>query len=101
MRSTTALSITLPHKMAEMVRKKVKSGEYASESEVIREGLRALNDRDVSYREWMRSEIERSAKEMREHPERVISLEDLMVKHGVGIPKARLAMPRSKARSKE
>lgn len=33
------LSITLPNDMADVVREKVSGGEYASESEVIREGL--------------------------------------------------------------
>jgi len=45
MRSTTQLSITLPNEMAEMVKSKVESGEYASESEVIRDGLRAMHGR--------------------------------------------------------
>ena len=38
MRSTQQFSITLTHEMAELVRTKVESGEYASESEVIRDG---------------------------------------------------------------
>ena len=38
MRTTKQMSITLTHEMAEMVRAKVESGEYASESEVIRDG---------------------------------------------------------------
>ena len=38
MRTTQQFSITLTHEMAEMVRAKVESGEYASESEVIRDG---------------------------------------------------------------
>jgi metal-responsive CopG/Arc/MetJ family transcriptional regulator len=41
MRNTLSLSITLPHDMAQMVEDKVASGAYASESEVIRDGLRA------------------------------------------------------------
>jgi len=40
MRSTQQLSITLPNEMAQLVRAKVAAGEYASESEVIRDGLR-------------------------------------------------------------
>ena len=50
-RNTQPMSITLPHEMAAMVRSKVQSGEYATESEVIRDGLRALQARDagVSY----------------------------------------------------
>ena len=46
MRSTQQFSITLPNEMAEAVRAKVAGGEYAIESEVIREGLRALLARD-------------------------------------------------------
>ena len=46
MRSTKQLSVTLPNEMAREVAAKVASGEYASESEVIREGLRALSARE-------------------------------------------------------
>ena len=42
MRTTQQLSITLPNEMADIVKAKVRAGEYASESEVIRDGLRAL-----------------------------------------------------------
>jgi putative addiction module CopG family antidote len=56
MRSTKSLSITLPHDMAKMVKDKVTSGDYATESEVIREGLRALKARDSAAEEWLRTE---------------------------------------------
>ena len=46
MRTTQQLSITLPNDMADVVKAKVRTGEYASESEVIRDGLRALLARD-------------------------------------------------------
>jgi len=46
MRSTQQFSITLPNEMADSVRAKVASGEYATESEVIRDGLRVLLARD-------------------------------------------------------
>jgi len=45
-RSTQQFSITLPNDMADAVRAKVASGEDATESEVIRDGLRALLARD-------------------------------------------------------
>lgn len=57
MRSTKQLSITLPTEMAEMVRGKVESGEYASESEVIRDGLRVLLARDRALEHWLREEV--------------------------------------------
>jgi putative addiction module CopG family antidote len=56
MRKTQSLSITLPHDMAKMVKDKVTSGDYATESEVIREGLRALRSRDNALEQWLRTE---------------------------------------------
>ncbi|HGA5462911.1 TPA: type II toxin-antitoxin system ParD family antitoxin [Salmonella enterica subsp. diarizonae serovar 50:k:z35] len=53
MRTTQQFSVTLTNEMAEMVRARVASGAYASESEVIREGLRALNERDKVVEEWL------------------------------------------------
>ena len=53
MRSTQSLSITLPNDMAQMVKDKVASGAYASESEVIRDGLRALQARDAAIERWL------------------------------------------------
>lgn len=57
MRSTQQFSVTLPNEMAQMVRTKVSSGEYASESEVIRDGLRALQARDKAVEDWLRREV--------------------------------------------
>lgn len=57
MRTTRQLSITLPNDMAEALRERVRSGEYASESEVIREGLRALFARDQAIEAWLRDEV--------------------------------------------
>ena len=57
MRSTVQLSITLPNDMAETVRAKVASGEYATESEVLRDGLRALIARDQAIERWLQSDV--------------------------------------------
>ncbi len=56
MRKTQSLSITLPHEMARAVKNKVASGAYATESEVIREGLRALSEREAALEDWLRTE---------------------------------------------
>ncbi len=53
MRTTQQLSVTLPTEMARMIKSKVSSGEYASESEVIRDGLRALQARDRAVEQWL------------------------------------------------
>ena len=52
-RSTKQLSVTLPNAMAKQVRAKVNSGQYASESEVIRDGLRALEARERATERWL------------------------------------------------
>lgn len=57
MRSTQQFSITLPNEMADVVKAKVAGGEYATESEVIREGLRALIAHDRAIERWLRTEV--------------------------------------------
>ena len=57
MRTTKQMSITLPMEMAAMVEEKVASGEYASDSEVIRDGLRALVARDRAMEQWLRDVV--------------------------------------------
>lgn len=57
MRSTKQLSITLPLEMAAKLRARVESGEYASESEAIREGLRALEAQHQAVERWLGNEV--------------------------------------------
>ncbi|MFP9462750.1 type II toxin-antitoxin system ParD family antitoxin [Pectobacterium brasiliense] len=57
MRTTQQMSITLPNEMAAQVKARVASGEYASESEVIREGLRALIARDKAVENWLQEQV--------------------------------------------
>ena len=57
MRTTQQFSITLPHDMAEAVERKIRSGAYASVSEVMRDGVRALLERDAAVERWLREEV--------------------------------------------
>ena len=57
MRSTQQFSITLPNQMADVVKAKVATGEYATESEVIRDALRALMARDRALENWLIKEV--------------------------------------------
>lgn len=75
MRTTQQFSITLPHEMAEAVRAKVAGGEYASESEVIRDGLRAMMARDRAVEEWLRDVIVPIYEAHKADPSRVVSAE--------------------------
>ncbi len=73
MRSTQQFSITLPNEMADAVRAKVASGEYATESEVIRDGLRALLARDRVMEEWLRQDVAAAFDAMKANPSRAVS----------------------------
>ena len=77
MRTTRQLSITLPNEMADALRARVQSGEYASESEVIREGLRALWARDQAVEEWLRSEVADAYDALVADPARGIDADEL------------------------
>jgi antitoxin ParD1/3/4 len=91
MRSTQQFSITLPHEMAEAVRAKVASGEYATESEVIRDGLRTLLARDRAVEEWLRKDVAAAYDKLKADPSRAV---------GVGAIRTRLAAARKKASAK-
>lgn len=70
MRTTQQFSVTLPNEMARMVRGKVASGEYASESEVMRDGLRALEARDRAVESWLRRDVAPAFDAMKADPAR-------------------------------
>ena len=70
MRTTQQFSVTLPNEMAAQVRAKVACGDYASESEVIREGLRALLARDRALETWLRQDAAAAYDAVRADPTR-------------------------------
>lgn len=57
MPSTRHLSVTLPDDLADAVRARVASGRYASESEVVRDGLRALAEQEGVIEDWLRGPV--------------------------------------------
>ncbi len=57
MRTTRTLSISLPYEMAYYIRAKVSTGEFATESEVIRDALRTLIARDRVVGAWLRDAV--------------------------------------------
>jgi len=77
MRSTRQFSVTLPNEMADMVRDKVASGEYASESEVIRDGLRALQARNRAVENWLREQVVPAYDALKANPSRAVSVADV------------------------
>jgi antitoxin ParD1/3/4 len=91
MRITEQFSITLPHDMAKVVRKKIKSGAYASVSEVVREGVRTLVDRDAALEKWLRTEAVASYDYMKAHPEAGIPMEKAFARINANVKKRRSA----------
>ena len=91
MRSTQQFSITLPNEMADAVRAKVAGGQYATESEVIRDGLRALLARDQAVEDWLRNDVAAAYDALKADPSKAVS---------VGHVRARLAAERKKASAK-
>ncbi|XDJ36635.1 MAG: type II toxin-antitoxin system ParD family antitoxin (plasmid) [Burkholderia sp.] len=77
MRSTQQFSITLPNEMADMVRAKVEAGEYASESEVIRDGLRALAARDRAVETWLREAVVPAAQALKDNPGQALTADQV------------------------
>ncbi|MCP3177784.1 MAG: type II toxin-antitoxin system ParD family antitoxin [Desulfuromonadales bacterium] len=75
MRTTQKMSITLPNEMADMVKKKVRAGEYASDSEVIREGLRALMARDRAVENWLHNQVGPSYDALKADPSRAVTID--------------------------
>ncbi len=90
-RSTQQFSITLPNDMADAVRAKVASGEYATESEVIRDGLRTLLARDQAVENWLRGEVAAIYDKVKANRSRTVSAAQV---------RARLAAERRKSMAK-
>ncbi|QND16763.1 type II toxin-antitoxin system ParD family antitoxin [Rhizobium leguminosarum] len=66
-------NVALGNHYEEFVRKQLESGRYKNASEVVRAGLRLLEDHKAAHERWLNEEI----------PARY---DDLMNKPGLGIP---------------
>jgi len=77
MRTTQQMSIALPHEMAEFVRAKVANGDYAPDSEVLRDALRVLCERDRAVEAWLRNEVVPAAQALRDDPSRALSADQV------------------------
>ena len=77
MRTTQQLSITLPKDMADAIKSKVAEGEYASESEVIRDGLRVLMARDRAVERWLRDQVGPAFDAIQADPSRAVTIDQV------------------------
>lgn len=77
MRTTQQLSITLPNDMVEEVKARVRGGEYASDSEVIRDGLRVLLARDRAVDAWLSQQVGPAYDALKADPELAVTAEQV------------------------
>lgn len=75
MPSVEKRTVSLPSDQAAFIDSKIKSGDYATASEVVRAGLRALRERDEAVERWLSNEVAASYDAMKAHPERAISVD--------------------------
>jgi len=66
-------TFSLPARHAAFIDRQVRAGTYASASEVVRAGLRALEERDAAVARWLNSEVVSVYDAMKKNPKRAIS----------------------------
>jgi len=71
------------------VKAKVRTGEYASESEVIRDGLRALMAQERAVESWLHNQVGPAYDALKADPTRVVTADQV---------RARLAAEHAKPR---
>jgi len=77
MASSQKRTFSLPSSQSKYIDKLVKSGSYASGSEVVRAGLRALRERDEAMERWLREEVVPVYDAYQADPSRGISAEEV------------------------
>lgn len=77
MASTQKRTFSLSAVQTKYIDKLVKSGGYASGSEVVRAGLRALKERDAAMEQWLREEVVPVLKQLDADPTQVVTDEQL------------------------
>jgi antitoxin ParD1/3/4 len=76
MPTTQSLNITLPFELAQIVKNKVLSGEYASESDVIQDGLLTLTEHDAAIEKWLYDEVVPTYDPITNDPGKMVSAEE-------------------------
>jgi antitoxin ParD1/3/4 len=71
-------TFSLPAEQSDYIDSLVASGAYASASEVVRAGLRALRERDAAVERWLREEVAPVYDAMEADPTRGIPAEQVL-----------------------
>jgi putative addiction module CopG family antidote len=77
MQTTAQINVILPNDMVDMVKSKVQTGEYANESEVIRDSLRVTLERDRVVEDWLHNQVGPAYDALKADPFRSITVEQV------------------------
>jgi antitoxin ParD1/3/4 len=77
MSSIKKRTFSLPKEQASYIDRLVKSGAYASGSEVIRAGLRSLQERDAAVERWLKEEVAAAYDAIEAEPGKAIPAKDV------------------------
>ena len=75
MAASAKRTFSLPAEQSRYIDSLVEAGVYATSSEVIRSGLRALQERDAAVERWLREEVVPVALAMRADPSQAIPID--------------------------
>jgi antitoxin ParD1/3/4 len=91
MPATAKRTVSLPEEHAAFLDAKVKTGEYASVSEVVRASIRALQERDEAVEHWLRTEVAPVYDAMKADPSRGIAakavFDEIRARHAARLKK--------------
>lgn len=77
MTAVTKRTVSLPPEQSDYVDDLVASGAFASASEVVRAGLRALQERDAAVERWLREDVATAYDAIRADPSRGVPAADV------------------------
>ena len=69
------ITITLPDDIADLVRAKVASGEYASESDIVQDGIESLFSKDAQLESWLMETVASAYDRLRMQPESAVNVD--------------------------
>lgn len=71
------LTITLTPELLDFVREQTAGGDYNSDSEVVRDGLRLLKERDKAVRQWLAEKVVPAYLQYKANPETAMTREQI------------------------